>query len=323
MADAFQMIETNGIRLRARVEGEGPLVVMVHGFPESWYSWRHQIPVVANAGYKVAAIDVRGYGGSEKPHEIYDYSMKEITADIAGIPAAMGYDKAILMGHDWGAPLVWHTSLYHPDQVSAVAALSVPYTGLGPASTVDMADKIFTQNNKFFYQVYFQKEGEAEADLEDDVRTTLRRLYYVWSAQGGKDWPRDKAHGEKLLTDIPDPDPFPSWMSEAEIDYYVSEFEASGFRGPLNKYRTHKADYELLKSQTDHKIYQPALFIGGDKDPVLKMIPGRNVVDIMKPNVPNLMRAVVLDNCGHWTQQEKPEEVNRLLLEWLDDLKSA
>ena len=151
MTPQFQMLETNGIKLRAHVEGEGPLIVLVHGFPESWYSWRHQIKPLAQAGFQVAAIDVRGYGGSDKPHDVSAYSMEEITADVAGVAKALGHQQSILIGHDWGAPIVWNTSVLYPDVIRAVAGLSVPYAGLGPAPFIDIARHFYTENGKFFY----------------------------------------------------------------------------------------------------------------------------------------------------------------------------
>ena len=314
----FVQVETNGIKLRAAVEGEGPLVIMVHGFPESWYSWRHQIKPIADAGFRAMAIDVRGYGGSDKPQPVAAYAMEEIVADLAGIADSVGGGKAILIGHDWGAPCVWNTALVQPDKIVGVAGLSVPYTGHGPAPFIDIVEQVFTKNGRFFYQVYFQEEGVAEAELERDVRDFLRRFYYAISGDAPDGtWPPDKKHGDTLLDRLPDPDPFPAWLTPADLDYYVGEFEASGLRGPLNRYRNHRTDYAYLGRFADRKIEAPALFIGGERDLVLKMIPGADMLATMKPLIPNLHDAVVLPGCGHWTQQERPEEVTKLLLDWL------
>lgn len=318
----FRTVATNGVELRVAVMGEGPLVIMVHGWPESWYSWRHQMGPVADAGYQVAAIDVRGYGGSSKPHPVEAYDMESLTGDVAGLIPALGHETAILMGHDWGAPIVWNTALLHPARVSAVAGLSVPYLGPGPAPFIDIVSQVFTAKGRFFYQVYFQDEGVGEAELEADVRGGLRRVYYAISGDAPDGtWPTDKPHGATLLERLPDPDPFPAWLTEADIDYYVGEFERSGFRGPLNRYRNHRRDFALLDAQPDKRIHQPALYIGGTRDLVLKMLPGKDMVASMKPLMPNLSDAVLLDGIGHWTQQEAPEQVNRLLLEWLNELK--
>lgn len=321
-APAFRTIATNGVTLRAAIEGEGPLVVFVHGFPESWYSWRHQIGPVAQAGFTACAIDVRGYGGSDKPHSVDAYDMETLTKDVAGVIAALSpNDKAVVVGHDWGAPIAWNTALLFPDRVRAVAGLSVPYIPQGEVSFLDLVDAIFTQNGRFFYQVYFQEEGVAEAELEADVRAGLRKFYYAISGDAPDGtWPFDKKHGDTLLHRLPDPSPFPAWLTKADEDYYVREFTASGFRGPLNRYRNHRRDFAFLSPFRTRTIDQPALFIGGERDLVLKMFPGADMVAMMKPFVPHLRGAHVLARVGHWTQQEAPGEVNALLLPWLKSL---
>ena len=318
----FRTVATNGVELRVAITGQGPLIVMVHGWPESWYSWRHQMGPLADAGYQVAAIDVRGYGGSSKPEAVEAYDMESLTGDVAGLIPALGHETAILMGHDWGAPIVWNTALLHPARVSAVAGLSVPYLGPGPAPFIDIVQQVFTANGRFFYQVYFQDEGVGEAELEADVRGGLRRVYYAISGDAPDGtWPTDKPHGATLLERLPDPDPFPAWLTDADIDYYVGEFETSGFRGPLNRYRNHHRDFALLDALPDKRIHQPALYIGGTRDLVLKMLPGKDMVSAMKPLVPNLADAILLDGIGHWTQQEAPEAVTQRLLQWAGSLK--
>ncbi len=319
----FQNVPTNGVELRIATVGTGPLVIMVHGWPESWYSWRHQMGPIADAGYQVVAIDVRGYGGSSKPHAVEAYDMESLTGDVAGLIPALDHETAILMGHDWGAPIVWNTALLHPSRISAVAGLSVPYLGAGPAPFIDIVKQVFTANGRFFYQVYFQDEGVGEAELEADVRGGLRRVYYAISGDAPDGtWPTDKPHGASLLDRLPDPDPFPAWLTDADIDFYVSEFTASGFRGPLNRYRNHRRDFAFLSAQPDQRIHQPALYIAGNRDLVLKMMPGKDMVAAMKPMVPNLAAGELLDGIGHWTQQEAPDEVTRRLLDWLSSLKT-
>jgi pimeloyl-ACP methyl ester carboxylesterase len=318
----FRIIESNGIRLRAAIEGQGPLVLFVHGFPESWYSWRHQLSPVAAAGFTACAIDVRGYGGSDKPHAVVAYDMETMVADVAGVIEALSPDrKAILVGHDWGAPIVWSTALIRPDRVRAVAGLSVPHTGVPAAPFIDLVTEVFTKKGRFFYQVWFQDEGAAEAELEADVRASLRKFYYAISGDAPDGtWPPDKVHGDTLLHRLPDPQPFPAWLSKADEDYYVGEFERSGFRGPLNRYRNHRRDFAYLTQFRDRKIAQPSLFIGGTRDLVLKMIPGVDVVSLMAPHMGDLRGAHLIEGCGHWTQQERPAEVNALLLPWLKGL---
>jgi pimeloyl-ACP methyl ester carboxylesterase len=318
----FKLIETNGIKLRAVVKGEGPLVILVHGFPESWYSWRHQIDPIAKAGFKVCAIDVRGYGGSDKPPLVEDYSMEKMVGDVAGLVDALGGGgKAIVIGHDWGAPIVWNTALIRPDKIRAVGALSVPYLGLGPVPLIDVFNEVFTKNGIFFYQVYFQKEGVAEAELEADVRSFVRRSLYGISG----DAPQDaevvvKPLDAKLLDGTIDPEVFPAWMTPEDIDYFVSELEHSGLRGPINRYRNFERDFVYLSPFKDLKIEQPAFFIAGSRDIVLTMIPGFDPVAQMREYVPNLYDSIILEGCGHWTQQERPEDVTRHLLGWLKTL---
>jgi epoxide hydrolase A/B len=294
----------------------------VHGFPESWYSWRHQMGPVAAAGFTACAIDVRGYGGSDKPHPVADYAMEHMVADVAGLIEALSPgEKAVIVGHDWGAPIVWNTALIRPDRVRAVAGLSVPYTGVPTRSMSQTIDEVFTSRGRFFYQHYFQKEGVAEAEMEADVRGALRRFYYAISGDAPDGtWPSDKPVGATLLDRLPDPDPFPAWLTPGDLDYFVAEFEGSGFRGPINRYRNHDADFIYLQEFSGRRIEQPALFIGGERDLVLSMFGRRDILPLMKDQVPDLRGADVLPGCGHWTQQERPAEVNERLLAWLGSL---
>lgn len=322
MTPNFVIIPTNGIKLRAVVEGSGPLVVMVHGFPESWYSWRHQIGPIAAAGFTACAIDVRGYGGSDKPPEVADYSMAQITADVAGVIEHLSPDgTAVLIGHDWGAPIVWNTALTRPERVRAVAGLSVPWIGVPPVQFLELMKAHFTDKGKFFYQIYFQDIGVAEAELEADVRDALRRFYFAASGDAPDDtWSADKPHGAPLLQGLPNPKVFPAWLTQQDEDYFVTEFVASGFRGPINRYRNHPRDFAWQQAFKDRKIEQPSLFIGGDRDLVLKMFPPGDPADYMKPHLPGLRGAPVLPGVGHWTQQEAPAAVTTLLLDWLKGL---
>jgi pimeloyl-ACP methyl ester carboxylesterase len=318
----FVFIETNGIKLRAVVKGRGPLVVMVHGFPESWYSWRNQIGPIAEAGFTACAIDVRGYGGSDKPPLVEDYSMEKMTGDIAGLIDSLGGgNRAVLIGHDWGAPIVWNTALVRPDKVRAVCAMSVPYMGVGDVPFIDVADEIFTKNGIFFYQVYFQKEGVAEAEFEADIKGALRRMYYAVSGDAPEgSWAVNKPLDARLLDGTVDPEVFPAWLTTEGLDYFVNEFKRSGFRGPINRYRNYHRDFNYLTPYKDSKIEQPALFLAGSRDLVLSMFPGIDLISIMREYVPNLSGSIILDGCGHWTQQERPEEVNSILLDWLKNL---
>ncbi|WP_439815602.1 alpha/beta fold hydrolase [Zavarzinia sp. CC-PAN008] len=318
----FRMIDVGGVRLRAAVEGTGPLVVMVHGFPESWYSWRHQIGPIAAAGFTAAAIDVRGYGGSDRPPQVADYAMNHMVADVTGVVDALSPGApAVILGHDWGAPIVWNTALIRPDRIRAVGALSVPYLGPAPKPFNHIFDEVFTKKNRFFYQAYFQKEGVAEAEAEGDVRTFLRKFLYAISGDAPVgSWPTDKTTADPLLKGLIDPEPFPAWLTPADLDYYVGEFERSGLRGPINRYRNHEADFAYLQDFRERKIEQPALFISGTRDPAYNMLGGRDPMEVMRTFVPNLQVAELLEGCGHWTQQERPDEVNARLIPWLKSL---
>jgi pimeloyl-ACP methyl ester carboxylesterase len=315
---SFEMVETRGIRLRVMVEGHGPLVVLVHGWPESWYSWRHQIDPLVAAGYRVAALDVRGYGGSDKPEAIEAYDMISLTDDVAGvIDALAGSAQAILIGHDWGAPIVWTTAIRHAARVRAVIGMSVPHFGRGKHSAIEVYQHLY--KDKFFYQIYFQAPGVAEAELEADLRRTLRLTYY--NASGASDVPRfQKKPDAKFLDGMIDPVSLPAWLTEQDLDYYVEQFRQSGFRGPLNRYRNQQRDFELLPELSERKIEQPALYIVGEHDPVLRFIPGVNIMDLMDKWYTDLRGKVLIPGAGHWVQQEKPKETNEAVLSFLRDL---
>ena len=314
-----KLIETNGIKLRVNLSGEGPLVLLIHGWPESWYSWRHQIKALAAAGYRVAAPDVRGYGGSDKPEAIEAYDMAAMTADMAGLIAALGEEQAVVIGHDWGAPIAWNTALLHPERVRAVAGLSVPYTGPGPAPFIDVVKQLY--KDKFFYQIYFQEPGVAEAELEADVRDSLRKIYYWISGEGLRAAPpRSKPADAKLLDGMADPGEMPAWMSTEDLDYYVSQFEGSGFRGPLNRYRNWHRDFALLSPLAAQKIVQPAAFIAGTLEPVLNFVPGVDLIAIMREKLADLRLVEMVEGAGHWVQQERPGPVNDALLRFLADI---
>jgi len=327
----FKVLDANGTKIRAAVEGEGPLVVMVHGCPESWYSWRHQIPVIAAAGYTVAAIDVRGYGGSDKPHEIEAYSLKNLSQDVIGVIDAMGFDNAILFGHDWGGPIVHTTALLNEGRISAVAGLSVPYFPRGEISTIDLFKMIY--EGKFFYQLYFQKEGVAEEEFEADIRRYLETTYFAADGRGMKKrfenpfYALEKDENAKFLDGAIEFDEYPEWISEEEMDYYISQFEESGMRGPLNRYRAQQIDFEDLKDFKDAKLRQPAYFITGSLDPVNFFVgsgykDSSDLKNSIKDRYENLVDAHQIDGVGHWVQEEKPKEVNDFLLNFLETIKS-
>ena len=316
----MRTIDTGEVALRCAVEGEGPLVIMVHGFPESWYSWRHQIGPVADTGFTACAVDVRGYGGSDKPQPVEAYAMERIVGDLIGLRKALSPDApAVLVGHDWGAPIVWNSALTHPEHFRAVAGMSVPFSGVPQRPFTEVFREHFTNQGRFFYQEYFQEPGVAEAEAEADPRDFVQRMMYSISGDvpPGDYW--DKPLGATFLEGLPDPEPA-AWLTEDDLDFYEAEFTASGFRGPLNRYRNHEADYEWLQNWAGKRIEQPALFIGGTRDPATFLFGAiEDPVALVKMFAPRA-EGHILDGVGHWTQQERPDEVNAVLIDWLKRL---
>ena len=310
-------IKTNGINMHIAEAGEGPLVLLIHGWPESWYSWRHQLPALAAAGYHAVAPDVRGYGSTDAPQPIEAYSMKQMTADYAGLLAALGEQTAVIAGHDWGAPMAWNSAVLYPDRYRAVAGLSVPYSPRPAAPPVQTMRQIF--KDTFFYIVYFQDPGIAEAELEADTRRSMRLILYAASG----DAPiapgfAGKPKGSGLLDGMTDPAELPRWLTEEDLDYFASEFKRAGFRGGINRYRNMDRDWEELPQLAGARVTQPALFIYGSKDGVVAMNPAS--IETMKQHCDDLRNIVTLPGAGHWTQQERPDETNAALIEFLKGL---
>lgn len=311
-------VATNGIHLNIAEQGDGPLVLMLHGFPESWYSWRHQFAPLAQAGYHAVAPDMRGYGNSDRPAEISAYNQVEVVNDIIGLIPALGYETAIVIGHDWGAPTAWSCALWHPDKVSAVGALSVPFSTR--PDQAPMATLRQTFKDTFFYQLYFQEPGVAEAEFERDIRLALRKFLYLGSGDADLSGLRPKAPDADLLSDLPDPAKLPDWLTEADLAFYVAEFTRSGFRGPLNYYRNHDLTWERTKG-APRRIAQPALFVAGERDGVILM--AAEALKKLPENVPNLLVNELIPRIGHWTQQEAPHAVNDALLRFLTMLAAG
>jgi pimeloyl-ACP methyl ester carboxylesterase len=310
-------VQTNGINMHIAEAGSGPLVLMIHGWPESWYSWRHQLTGLADAGYHAVAPDVRGYGRTDAPQPVEAYSMKQMVADYVGLLDALGEQTAVIAGHDWGAPMAWTSAILHPERYRGVIGMSVPYTGRPPAPPLQLLRQAFAET--FFYIVYFQQPGVAEKELEADPRRSMRLVLYAASGEapqmaGFAGKPKDSG----LLDGIPEPASLPAWLTEADLDYYAGEFARTGFRGGINRYRNMDRDWEELPQLQDAKITQPAQFIYGEKDGVVAMNPGG--IEIMKQYAPNMRSIVKLPGAGHWTQQERPDEVNAAMIEFLKGL---
>jgi pimeloyl-ACP methyl ester carboxylesterase len=308
----FTTVHNGPVALNVAIAGEGPLILCVHGFPELWYSWRHQIAHFSARGYRVAAMDVRGYGGTSRPHPVADYTMRQLTSDVAAVVDALGGGEAILFGHDWGAPIVWNTALLHPGKIKAVAGLSVPYFPPSETSFLDAARAIY--QGRFFYQLYFQTEGVAEAELEADARASLRKLYFAVSGDAPQaGWGADKAADATLLDGMIDPEPFPAWLSEADLQVFVDAFEGSGFRGPLNRYRAQTLDVAELASHRGHPVTPPSFFIAGERDLVRAFIPGVDLYENAGGACADFRGKVILPEIGHWVQQEAAEATNAAL----------
>ena len=311
-------VKNGPVELNIVVAGRGPLILCVHGFPELSYSWRWQVEHFSSRGYTVAAVDVRGYGESSKPAEIAAYRMLNLTSDVAAVVDALG-GKAILFGHDWGAPIVWNTALLYPGKIAAVAGLSVPYGPRGEASFIEAVKTIYA--GRFFYQTYFQTEGVAEAELEADVAATLRKLYYDTSGNApASALFADKPADATFLQGLVDPSPFPAWLTEADLAVYVDAFKAGGFRGPINRYRAQDIDFFDLADLQGRHIAQPACFIAGEKDPARRFIPGRDLYENPGFACDDFRGRTIIPGIGHWVQQEAPEATNAALSAFLDGL---
>ena len=312
-------IQTNGIRLHALVQGCGPLVVLVHGFPEFSYSWRHQLSALANAGYQACAIDVRGYGLSDRPHAVSEYSMRHIMGDIVGVLDHFGSQTASLVGHDWGAPIVYHTALDYADRINAVVGLSIPYFHRAPIPPLALWHKLYTEKDEFFYQVYFQDEGVAEAAFEEDPYQALGKMYYSLSGDAVKQgirWPR-LAVNAPLLDHLTMPDPLPQWLHASDLAVSADMFNATGFRGAFNRYRNIDRDYDECPNYGVAAIRQPSAFIGGGLDPIRYNVPGRDAYAAANALLDDVRSITLFDGAGHWVQQEAPKAVSQALVAFL------
>jgi pimeloyl-ACP methyl ester carboxylesterase len=317
-----RFVETNGIRMHLVEQGEGPLVLLCHGFPESWYSWRHQLSALAAAGFRAVAPDMRGYGATDRPEPIDQYTLLHSVSDMIGVLDALDCETAVIAGHDWGAPVAWHAALLRPDRFRAVIGLSVPFIPRRP----DYPSKSYPQtDDAVFYQSYFQSPGVAEADLERDVRFTIRALLYDASGDAPQSAVRSQQAGHVfmvprkggMMANWVNPTSLPPWLTEADVEIYVDQFKRTGYRGGLNWYRNIDRNWELMAPFAGLKITVPALLIAGDRDVVLAFRGMDCVIANLSQSVPKLQKALILPGCGHWTQQERPQEVNEAMLEFL------
>ncbi|WP_172386304.1 alpha/beta fold hydrolase [Streptomyces sp. MNP-20] len=321
-APRHRTVQAPAGRLHLVEQGTGPLVLLVHGFPESWYSWRHQLPALAAAGFRAAAIDVRGYGRSSKPAATDAYRLLDLAEDNVAVVRALGEESAVIVGHDWGSSIAAASALLHPDVFRAVGLLSVPYAPPGGPRPTDVFGRIGGPEQEF-YVSYFQEPGRAEAEIEPDVRSWLAGFYAALSADTmpaeGEPDPHFVTRGGRLRDRFPT-GPLPAWLTEDDLDVYAAEFERTGLTGALNRYRTMDRDWEDLTPHRGAPLTQPALFIGGALDASTTWM--ADAIAAHPTTLPRLSASHLLEGCGHWIQQESPDEVNRLLTDWLTTTQS-
>ncbi|RFZ03031.1 Soluble epoxide hydrolase [Mycobacterium marinum] len=351
MAQAHRILNCRGTRIHAVEDGEGPLVILLHGFPESWYSWRHQIPALAAAGYRVVAVDQRGYGRSSKYRVQKAYRIKELVGDVLGVVDACGADKAFAIGHDWGAPVAWTFAWLYPQRCAGVVGISVPFAGRG---VIGLPGSPFGEHRpndyhlelagegRVWYQDYFSAQDGIIAEIEEDVRTWLLGLTYTVSGDGmiaatkaaadaGVDLasmdpidviragPLCMADGARLKDAFVYPETMPAWFTDADLDFYTGEFERSGFGGPLSFYHNIDNDWHDLADQEGKPLSAPALFIGGQYD--VGTTWGAEAIARAHEVMSDYRGTHMVADVGHWIQREAPDETNRLLLEFLGGLR--
>lgn len=319
----MERFEVRNGDVRLNVIADGPCdgdalpILCVHGWPELSHSWRHQIAHFAAAGRRIAAMDVRGYGESDKPDAVEAYAMRVLCDDVAAVIDALG-GRAILFGHDWGAPIVWNSALRHEDKVAAVAGLSVPYVPAGDVSFLAAMRHVYA--GRFFYQLYFQEPGVAEAELGGDPQA-LAKIYYGISGEGLTRTPMmPKPEGAGFLDDMVMPEVLPEWMNAEHLTVYEQAFAKGGWRGPLNRYRAQDIDFEEREAVKGRHITQPATFIAGTLDPVRAFMPGMDMYAAAAAACDDYRGTTLIEGAGHWVQQEAPDATNAALERFVDGL---
>ncbi|MFG2003095.1 alpha/beta fold hydrolase [Spirillospora sp. NPDC048911] len=307
---------TSGLRMHVAEAGEGPLVLLLHGFPECWYSWRHQLTALAEAGFHAVAPDQRGYARTGGPEAVDQYTLLHLVGDAVGLIDALGGTPAAVVGHDWGAPVAWTTAQLRPDLVRGVACLSVPHRPRGSKPPVATLRKL---RGDGFYMVYFQQPDVPEAEFERDPAATFRRMLYAASGDAPSNVPI-VPDGGGFLDVCPEPEEYPDWLTAEDIAAFVREYEGTGFGGPVNWYRNLDRNWELTAAWHRAPITPPALYIAGDRDMVTEGPGAREMIENLSDFVPDLRETIWLPGCGHWTQQERPAEVNEALIGFLRSL---
>lgn len=313
-----RFVETNGLRMHIAEAGSGPPVLLLHGFPECWYSWRHQLVALAEAGFHAIAPDQRGYARTGGPAGAENYTIMHLVGDVVGLIGALGPggERPVVVGHDWGAPVAWHTALLRPDLVRGVAALSVPHRPRTSQPPLRLMRGGLGEN---FYMVTFQRPEAPEAEFERDVPDTFRRMLYALSGDA-PDFLPFVPEGGGFLDVCPAPDKLPPWLTEDDIATFTAEFEPAGFTGPVNWYRNLDRNWELTAAWHRVPITPPALFMVGDRDLSLAAPGTREKLLGMRDYIPGLRDPVLLPGCGHWIQQERPEEVSTALIGFIGSL---
>src|SRR5436190_124227 len=299
-----RQIPVNGIDMHVAECGGGPLVLKCHGWPELWYSWRHQLRALADAGFRAVAPDMRGFGRTDALDDVAAYTIFHNVGDMVALTAALGERRALIVGHDWGAPVAWHAALMRPDIFPAVVAMSVPHRRRGPLAPLATLRKAGKAD---FYYLYFQEQA-AEDEFARDPRFTLARVLYI----GSGDTPRE--HKMSMYVDrtkgflgaTREDVPLPPWLTEGDIDVFAAEYARTGFRGGLNWYRNIDRNWELTAPWAGARIEQPALFIAGTQDAVITGSLGQRALDELTSVVPNLTQTILIEGAGHWIQQERP-----------------
>ncbi len=300
-------------------DASAPLILCVHGWPEIWHSWRHQMSYFAERGWRVAAMDVRGYGGSSKPHAIEAYSLRELASDAAAVLATLSPDSpSVLFGHDWGAPVVYTTARLHAEAVRAFAGMSVPYLPPSEGNPMDLWDMVYP--DRYFYMKYFQEPGVAEAAFAEDLPKAIRQTYFAGSGDSSNDlWLSDRPPETAFLDDMVDPDPAPAWMAGDALKPTIEAHAAGGMHGAFNRYRAQYIDSELA-TMGEPALAQPSCFIGGEHDMVRHFVPGMDLFGDPGASFGDFRGTTIIDGAGHWVQQEQPAAVNAALQGFLDTL---
>jgi pimeloyl-ACP methyl ester carboxylesterase len=314
----LETMQVGTLRMRVAMQGSGPLVLLCHGFPELWHSWRHQLTALAQAGYRAVAPDMRGVGGTDAPADVDKYTMLHLVGDLVELVRSLGERRAAIVGNDWGASVALTAAMMRPDLFDAVVSMGVPFSL--PAS-VDMLSALEGQGIHTFYMQYFEKPGLAEGEFEKDARATIRRVVFSMSGDGPGGVATVMKPGARFLDTTVEPSELPAWLAQEDVDYAGSEYGRTGFRGGLNWYRNIRRSTELLTPWRGCTVRQPSLFIAGSRDDVLAF-PGMQArVERQGQVLPGLRGCHVLEGAGHWIQRERTEQVNALLIDFLRSLE--